>query len=528
MIIKQDLPTNEHNLTATQTVEAVREQSRQFTQQEADYRQDEGDEGKSCGLCFFWQGGGQCQVVGGEINQSGLSDLYINKEQQDAAIGQGGEDMSKGNGKRETKAFSVGEFKIIDADQGIVEHLVAVTGNVDQGDDIIHPGAFTKTSAERGHKVKVVDSHNYDSAMDAIGVPLRLWEVSRDELPPEVLAEFPSATGGLMARTQFLMDTDKGAGIFKRIKAGAIDQYSIGYDALDSDMSKVLVDGRDRTVRNLRTIKLYEYSPVVFAMNEATGTVSAKSKALNLSRQIEDVRSAFHSQYNTPNCYDYWVNTVYDEFIIVTHEGPEGVQHFQVSYVHNDEKVVFAPRAEWTEGDYEFAAKSREAKAGRMLSAANAERISSALITLMDVLERAGIDIPGFDTSAAHEDDDEEKIKSIIYNLTINDDSTADNLKKFVELLAAQGVTKSPYAPLLPSRDVFTRFKELVDDGMDRPGAYFEAVLEQAELATKDPPAPARAADNEHQAGPRDAPTSDSDVLIDIELLQAELSLMEV
>ena len=94
--------------------------------------------------------------------------------------------------------------------------------------------------------------------------------------------------------------------------------------------------------------------------------------------------------------------------------------------------------------------------------------------------------------------------------------------------MVTQDVTRSPYAPLPPSQDVFVRFKELVDGGMDRPGAYFEAVLEQAELATKEPPAPEKAADNEHRAGPQPAPTSDDDVLTDIKLLQVELSLMEV
>lgn len=166
-------------------------------------------------------------------------------------------------------------IKAID-DAGIVEHLVAVFGNIDEGNDVIHPGSFAKTIAERGAKIRCLDQHATDSIMRVIGKPIAMREVGRDELPPEVLARFPEATGGLLVKTQFLMNTPEGAGAFARIKAGAVDEYSIGYDALDADYSTATKDGGEITVRNLRTIKLWEYSPVIFAMNPATATLSAK------------------------------------------------------------------------------------------------------------------------------------------------------------------------------------------------------------------------------------------------------------
>jgi len=39
------------------------------------------------------------------------------------------------------------------------------------------------------------------------------------------------------------------------------------------------VNGKEVTVRNLRTLKLYEYSPVLWGMNQATGTLTAKDSA---------------------------------------------------------------------------------------------------------------------------------------------------------------------------------------------------------------------------------------------------------
>lgn len=45
----------------------------------------------------------------------------------------------------------------VDEVKGIVEPIWAVMGNIDEGLDIVHPGAFTKTFAERGLRVKVLE-----------------------------------------------------------------------------------------------------------------------------------------------------------------------------------------------------------------------------------------------------------------------------------------------------------------------------------------------------------------------------------
>lgn len=174
------------------------------------------------------------------------------------------------------KTFSAYTLKA-DQQQGVVESIVAVMGNDDQGDDVIHNGAFLKTITERRGKIRVLDQHQTDSIMRAIGKPLELREIPREQLPPDLLARYPTATGGLYTKTQYLMDTPEGRGAFQRIASGAVDEYSIGYDPLDVDYSKLRKsDGTEKTVRNLRTIKLYEYSPVLFGMNDATQTLSAK------------------------------------------------------------------------------------------------------------------------------------------------------------------------------------------------------------------------------------------------------------
>lgn len=161
-----------------------------------------------------------------------------------------------------------------DEAQGIVEHLVSVYGIIDLGGDICHPGCFAKTLSERGDQIRVLDSHQRISTANVIGMPLELKEVGRGGLPEEVLQKYPEATGGLWAKTQFLMDTPEGKGAFSRIVAGAVTEFSFSYDTLDSDFS----EAKGRRVRNLRTLRLWEYGPVIFGMNPATTVLGAKVK----------------------------------------------------------------------------------------------------------------------------------------------------------------------------------------------------------------------------------------------------------
>lgn len=174
----------------------------------------------------------------------------------------------------EMKVVPLFTFNVEDGEaQGIVETVFAVFGNIDQGGDMMHPGSFTKTFQMRANRIRILDQHKTDSVMRALGRPLELKELSRNELPPEVLEEYPEATGGAYAKIQFLMNTPEGAGAFERIRTGAISEWSFGYDAIQKESETI----GGRQVRHLREVKLYELGPVLFGMNEATTTISAKS-----------------------------------------------------------------------------------------------------------------------------------------------------------------------------------------------------------------------------------------------------------
>ena len=144
-----------------------------------------------------------------------------------------------------------------------VTGIASVFGNIDDGDDITHPGAFAKTLKEGSARVRHLWQHDARSPPTARIVELR--EVSRDELPDDVRRIYPDAKGGLLVSREYL-DTPRGNEILQGIRAGAITEMSFGFNVVKKDMSSV--DGKQ--VRNLRENRLFETSDVMWGMNPAT------------------------------------------------------------------------------------------------------------------------------------------------------------------------------------------------------------------------------------------------------------------
>jgi uncharacterized protein len=240
--------------------------------------------------------------------------------------------------ERIVKSMPAFETKVVDADLGIVEAIVNVTGLIDLGGDVIMAGAFAKTITERSRKMRVLNSHKTWDVLSVVGVCLEAREVGRNELPAEILTQFPEASGGLWTKTQYLLNTPEGRGVFERIKAGALDEYSIGFEVLQ-DEYKDLMDGR--FIRIIKEVKMWEYSPVIWGMNQATATTGVKSD-------------------------------------------------FPLALADNIEQ--FAEHL------------ANEQKAGRVLNSTNAEKLRGAAKTLLDVLESAGIPLDSPDTVETEDD----------------------------------------------------------------------------------------------------------------------------
>lgn len=154
----------------------------------------------------------------------------------------------------------------------IVTGFPSVFGNVDDGGDLIEPGAYQKTLAERGARLRWLWQH--DRSQPPTAKVLELAEVSREELPADVIAHYPEATGGLRVRREYL-DTPRGNEVLAAIKSGALNEMSIGYDATKAEYpADSNVNGR-KVRRVLKEIRLWEMSDVNWGMNAATANVKA-------------------------------------------------------------------------------------------------------------------------------------------------------------------------------------------------------------------------------------------------------------
>jgi len=126
----------------------------------------------------------------------------------------------------------------------------ASTYDKDLGGDVIAPGAFAKTLAERGARVKVLWQHS-----EPIGRPVDMREDGK----------------GLYVEAK-ISNTRLGDEALELMRDGVIDQMSIGY-SVPQGKSEYQEDG----TRLIKELKLYEFSAVTFPMNEAAIITGVKS-----------------------------------------------------------------------------------------------------------------------------------------------------------------------------------------------------------------------------------------------------------
>lgn len=170
-----------------------------------------------------------------------------------------------------------------------VTGVFAVHGNVDSGLDRSHPGAFSKTFAEQRSRAKFLWNHDFFAPPIASIKHLR--EVGRDDLPAEVLALAPEATGGAEVTREYL-DTERGNEVLEGIKSGAITEMSYGYDAVKMEFT---VQGEGEAavrIRELKEVRLYDVSDVLWGMNPAT----VGSKAGLPLELIAQAMAAYHDE----------------------------------------------------------------------------------------------------------------------------------------------------------------------------------------------------------------------------------------
>ena len=160
--------------------------------------------------------------------------LYCNKPR--------GVSMPKDIAEQNAMDYKSLSFKLngVPDDDGKFEGYASVFDIVDQGMDVVAPGAFRR-SLDSGRSVKLLWQHD-------MGQPIGVWEeIKEDEK-------------GLFVRGRLLNDVQQGREANALMRAGAIDSMSIGF------RTKEAVAEGNGSVRRLTEIELFEVSLVTFPM----------------------------------------------------------------------------------------------------------------------------------------------------------------------------------------------------------------------------------------------------------------------
>lgn len=230
-------------------------------------------------------------------------------------------------------------IKDIDPKQGLVTGYASTVNILDDGGDIITPGAFKRTINAWGPegKKRIKALYMHDPAW-MVGRPVRLEE---DNV-------------GLYHETQFSTRNSMAKDTLVLIEDGVITEQSIGYDIVNDELDD---DGN----RLLKELKLYEYSFVAWGMNEFTPITSVKGK----------------------ESYDI-IQTSMDRFEKALRKG-----HFESEEI--PEMIELAVKR-WKDDLKVIKDNTKEhaidiiLKEGRVLSASNRKKVEDAVKALQDVL----------------------------------------------------------------------------------------------------------------------------------------------
>jgi HK97 family phage prohead protease len=180
-----------------------------------------------------------------------------------------------------------------DAAARTVTGIAAVFGNVDSQKDRLQPGAFQNTIAneyEKGRRVRHLWNHSFNNPPTASISSIR--EIGRDELPAKIREASPDITGGLEVVRKYY-DTELSNWIYAAIESGDITEMSFGYEPVRWEMA--LFNGDDGAaeieVRDLKEVRLFDTSDVLWGANPETVAAAAKSFPGVALRPIEAVLS---------------------------------------------------------------------------------------------------------------------------------------------------------------------------------------------------------------------------------------------
>lgn len=150
------------------------------------------------------------------------------------------------------------EFKFADPENDIATFTGygSMFGNIDNGRDMVMPGAFAESIGAKGAKgVKLLWQHDPSQ-------PIGMWtELSEDRK-------------GLKATGKLLLTVAKAREAYEMMKAGIVDGLSIGFQTLKESYD---TEKGGRGFRKIEKADLWEISLVTFPMNTRAGVTAVKN-----------------------------------------------------------------------------------------------------------------------------------------------------------------------------------------------------------------------------------------------------------
>ena len=180
------------------------------------------------------------------------------------------------------------EDKSSEGDFGHFEGYAATYGNKDRHDDVIVKGAFAET-LENGRRIKLLWQHN---GVDIIGSVVESKEDDR----------------GLFIKGRINLGTAQGREAYALLKAGDIDEMSIGFSMKRSDFE---IDDENQ-VRMIKSLTLYEISLVTEPANTEAVVTGVKQVTKNIedAEDLKGVGSILREQGFSKNQSDLVISKV--------------------------------------------------------------------------------------------------------------------------------------------------------------------------------------------------------------------------
>ncbi|MBV8061579.1 MAG: HK97 family phage prohead protease [Alphaproteobacteria bacterium] len=159
------------------------------------------------------------------------------------------------------------QVKALDGD-GVFAGYASVFGELDKQNEIVAPGAFTRTLRQwrqQGRAPAMLWMHDPTQ-------PIGLWLSLNED------------NNGLAVQGRLALRTQKGGDAYELLKLGALTGLSIGYRVITSRVDA------ERKARVLTDVDLFEISLVTFPANEAARVGTVKSPEPKHRRSVTEDR----------------------------------------------------------------------------------------------------------------------------------------------------------------------------------------------------------------------------------------------